>query len=86
MSEKEKLSANEKTDILKHSLYVDVIQEINLSEIPLKRILAYLSKIGDPHSFQMEGYQVELEWKDTNITLQDRMKDIFTSYTTKIYQ
>lgn len=79
MSKKENLSANGKTDILKHYLYDDVIREINLSEIPSKRILAYLSKVGNPRSFQMEGYQVELEWKDTNVTLQERMKDIFTT-------
>ena len=79
MSKKENLPTNEKTNILQQPIHVDVIQEINLSETPFKRILAYLSKVGNPYSFQMDGYQVQLEWMDTSITLQDRMKDIFTT-------
>lgn len=78
--EKEDLSANEKTDILNPSLYIDDIRGINLSDPPFKRMIAYLSKVEDPRFFQMEGYRVELEWKDTNITLQERMKDIFTPH------
>lgn len=79
MSKKENLSTNEKTDILQHPIHVDVIQEIDLSETPFKRILAYLSKVRNPYSFQMDGYQVQLEWMDTSITLQDRVKDIFVN-------
>ena len=79
MSKKENLSANEKTDVLQPFINIDIIKEIELSDAPFKRILTYLSKVERPHYFQMEGYQVELEWTDTNITLQERIKDIFTT-------
>lgn len=79
MSKKEKSTANEKTNILQPSICTEIIQEINLSETPFKRILAYLSKVEDPYSFQMDGYQVQMEWMDTSITLQDRVKDIFVN-------
>lgn len=79
MSRKDNLPPNEKTDILKPSIYIDVIREIDLSDAPFKRILTYLSKVENPRYFQMEGYHVELEWMETDITLQERMKDIFTT-------
>lgn len=45
VNKEDNVSAIEKTDILQHSIHADVIQEINLSETPFKRILAYLSRV-----------------------------------------
>lgn len=53
--------------------------EIDLSKTPFQRILTYLQQVDDPCSFDMEGYHVEMEWKDTDITLQNRVEEIFAS-------
>lgn len=55
------------------------IGEVDESKTPLQRSLEYLSKVGNPHSLNMQGYQVELEWANTDITLQDRLEEMFAS-------
>lgn len=54
---------------------------IDMSDAPCQRILDYVLKVENPCSYYMEGYNVELEWKDTDVTLQDKMKEIFASIT-----
>lgn len=55
------------------------IGEIDRSRTPLQRTLDYLSQVENPCSFNMQGYQVELEWANTEITLQNRLEEMFAS-------
>ncbi len=52
----------------------------NSLAIPCQRILTYLTQVDDPYSFNMEGYHVEMEWVNTNITLQKRLEELFASF------
>ena len=47
--------------------------------IPFQQTLTYLSQVDNPYSFNMEGYHVELEWVNTDITLQKRLEKLFAS-------
>ena len=53
---------------------------IDSSAAPFQRILTYLSQVDNPYSFNMEGYYVEMEWANTNVTLQNRLKELFASF------
>lgn len=55
------------------------IEKIDETKTPLQRTLDYLSQVESPHFFNMQGYQVELEWANTDITLQNRLEEIFAS-------
>lgn len=52
---------------------------IDSSTTPFQRILTYLLQVDNPYSFSMEGYHVEMEWENTNVTLQNRLEELFTS-------
>lgn len=54
-------------------------EEIDMSKTPFQRILTYLLRVDSPCSFDMEGYRVELEWANTDITLQELVEEIFAS-------
>ena len=53
---------------------------IDSSAIPFQKVLAYLSQVDNPYSFNMEKYHVEMEWADTSITLQNRLEELFASF------
>ncbi len=55
------------------------IENIDASKTPLQRTLDYLSRVESPRSFNMYGYQVELEWANTDITLQNRLEEVLAS-------
>lgn len=55
------------------------IEEIDESKTPLQRTLDYLLQVENPCCFNMQGYQVELEWTNTEITLQNRLEEMFAS-------
>lgn len=55
------------------------VKEIDGSKTPLQRTMDYLSKVENPFSFNMQGYHVELEWTNTEITLQNRLVEMLAS-------
>lgn len=66
-------SGKEKCDMQK------LKEKIDETKTPLQRTLDYLSQVENPCFLNMLGYQIELEWANTDITLQNRLEEIFAS-------
>ncbi len=50
---------------------------IDTTAEPIKRIADYLAKGYDLDSLDIDGYRVEFRWVDSEVTLQDKISEIF---------
>lgn len=74
MSKKNSTFTNEK---IISTVYGE-IANIDCSKAPIERMIGLVTKVNNPCVYQMEGYQVELEWSDTQRTIQDCVQEILS--------
>lgn len=74
MEKEERKITNE--DILT-ALYGEM-NDIDLSKEPLQRMVQFISRGKDPTTYYMDDYRVELEWRDTEKTIQNCIQDFFS--------
>lgn len=71
MSKTEGMFTNERTI---SRLYGEIFN-IDCSKTPMERMINFMEKVDNPGIFHMEGYQIELEWSDTQKTIQDCIQE-----------
>lgn len=51
---------------------------VNLNQEPLHRMAQLIANVENPCTYNMEGYQVKLEWSDSEKTIQDCVHDFLS--------
>lgn len=51
---------------------------INLKQEPLQRMAQLIMNVENPCTYHLEGYQVDLEWRDSERTIQDCVRDFLS--------
>lgn len=53
------------------------IPNMDCSKTPTERMKNLVKQVENPGRFYLEGYEIELEWRDTQKTIQDCIRDVW---------